>query len=120
MISPSLGVLPSMGGPMLSKEVEGLCKWWALTGKKNGRGSNMKGMGWVPGTGELGAAETQTRKAPKLWGGGRIKLVSLQLLKNHCVEPIIIPCMVLPLHPHLPNPVVILKLRNTAAQVASI
>jgi len=68
----------------------------------------MKGTGQVPGAGQLGTAKTQTGQVPKLWGG-RIELVSLQLLKNCHVEPIVIPCMVLPLHHHLPNPVVILR-----------
>ena len=61
----------------------------------------MKGTSQVPDTGQSGVAETQTRQVPKSWVGGRIKPVSLQLLKNCCAELIVIPCMVLPLHHHL-------------------
>ena len=62
----------------------------------------MKGMGWVPDAGQLGAAETQTGQVPKLLVG-RIEPVSLCLLKSHCVEPIVILHVVLPLHHHLPH-----------------
>ena len=62
----------------------------------------MKGMGWVPGARQSGVAKTQTRQAPKLWVGGRIELASLQLLKNCCVELIVVLCAVLLLHHHLP------------------
>ena len=64
----------------------------------------MKGTGQVPGTGQSGAAKTQTGQAPNcvcVWGE-RIKLESLKLLKNCHVEPIVIQHMVLPLHHHLP------------------